>query len=77
VSRPSLPDSASQEYLWWSQGARDEAEARDEGLDHAAKQVRDFLVSYAWLRREPLTEKDLALVVMKVFAPQFLKRRYR
>jgi hypothetical protein len=77
VTRPNLPGHDSQEYLWWSQGARDEAEARDEGLDYAARQVRDFVAGYARLHPEGKTEKDLATTVMRVFCPDRLKRKYR
>lgn len=76
MTKPPLPDHSSQEYLWWSQGAADEAAARDEGVNGDARQVRDLVESLA--RRHPeWTMEKLAVSVAKIVCPDKLRRRFR
>lgn len=54
------------EYLWWSQGALDEARARDEGMNTAAREVRDVLEGFARLN-QTLRQKDLVKILANIF----------
>lgn len=45
-----VPASGTTEYLWWSQGAADEAKARDEGMSPSARELRHLLEGLARLR---------------------------
>lgn len=72
-----MPEHGSQEYLWWSQGTRDEAAARNDGLDFRARELRDFIETYARPQRPGKSQKDLATMIMRVFCPDRLKRKYR
>ena len=76
MTKPHLPDRSSQEYLWWSQGAADEASARDEGVNGDARQVRDLVESLA--RRHPEWDMErLAVTVARIVCPDKLRRRFR
>lgn len=79
MSKPPGPPPSSEAYLWWSQGARDEQEARDEGLGHAALEVRDTAEALAKLmgRDHVVLQYDLTLALARIFCPQALKRGFR
>lgn len=71
-----VPDSSTQEYLWWSQGAADEAKARDAGLSPGAREAREVLEGIA--RRRPSADgAELVKVMARIYAPEILKRRHR
>jgi hypothetical protein len=62
----SAPERGTREYRWWEQGAMDEAEARNEGLSEAHREVRDVLEGRARLVPE-LSPLDLCLDVAWVY----------
>jgi hypothetical protein len=75
TAKPSrLPDPASAKYLWWSQGAADEAKARDEGMSPAARELRDVLEAFARLRPTD-NAGELAETLAKIYCPDRLRRR--
>jgi hypothetical protein len=65
----------TQEYLWWSQGATDEADARNEGLSHEIQDVRTVLEDLARLHK--YNPADLISAVARIYCPDRLRRRYR
>jgi hypothetical protein len=76
MPEPNLPAVNTNEYLWWQAGALAECRARDEGLTHAAKEVRDVLEGFARLHNI-YDQEQLALTLAKIFCPDKLKRGYR
>lgn len=76
MTKPALPDAGSQEYLWWSQGAGDEARFRDQGLSPSVLELRAFLERYS--RMHPgKSQKDLITTMMRVYCPERLRRGHR
>ena len=77
---PNPPPYNTQEYLWWSQGANDEAKIRDGKLSAGAREVRETLEALAELPRNqdpPLTREDLVYSLARIFCPDKLRRKYR
>jgi hypothetical protein len=78
VSKPPLPSEGSQAYLWWSQGAVDEAAARDEGLSSELLDLRGELET---LGRQKFSVDDATRRVLKILVqvhyPEILRRRFR
>jgi len=60
----------------WQEGARAEAEARDEGLTPAAREVRDVLEGFARLHGYH-GAPELVAVLARIYIPARLKRRWR
>jgi ABC-type branched-subunit amino acid transport system ATPase component len=80
MSKPPLPAEGTSAYLWWSQGAKDEATARDGGLSPDAKEL--IRVMGLWARQEDRegalpAQEQLALKVARVFCPDMLRRKFR
>lgn len=71
-----LPDSGTQEYLWWQAGAQDEARERNEGLNSEAQDARDVLVGLARLN-PAMSTADLAAALARIYCPEKLRRRHR
>lgn len=71
-----LPAADTQEYLWWSAGAADEAKALNEGLTSEAREAREVLVGLARLK-PGTTAADLVHMLAKIYCPGKLRRRYR
>ncbi len=75
-----LPPESSAEYLWWAQGARDNQDARNEGLSSEAKDMIDSLANLAKWHNKMGDKHDpvfYALVMARVHCPDRLRRRYR
>lgn len=76
MAKPALPRDGSQEYLWWSQGATDEARIRNEGMSAGARELRDLLESLA--RAHNITDAaELAAAMARICCPDRLRRRFR
>jgi hypothetical protein len=75
--KPPLPAEGSQEYLWWAQGARDEADARNENLGPQARVLRDGLEAFASGYGKTVTIEQLLTGLMLIYCPAKLKRRFR
>lgn len=76
VTKPMVPDSSSQEYLWWSAGANDEAKARNEGMNGDARQLRDMLEGLARMHPDWAMAR-LALSLAMIACPDKLRRKER
>lgn len=75
-----LPPESSAEYLWWAQGARDNQDARDEGLSNEVKDMIGSLVNLAKWHNKMGDKHDpvfYALIMAQVHCPDKLRRRYR
>jgi len=80
MTKPDLPAEGTAEYLWWSQGARDNQDARDEGLTSVAKDMIAGIADLARLRNRLGDRQDpayFALILAKMYCPEKLRRRYR
>jgi hypothetical protein len=77
VAKPAVPRDGSQEYLWWSQGARDNQEARNEGMGPRARELRDALEAFAQGYGQTASGEDLLTGLMKIYCPGRLRRRFR
>lgn len=71
-----LPDHQSQEYLWWSAGAKAEAETRKEGLSQAGAEVSETADALAKLH-PLLSRAELASRIALVFTAGNRKARWR
>lgn len=71
-----VPSSGTQEYLWWSQGATDEAKAHNEGLSHKIQDARHVLEDLARLQKiqDPA---EVVEMMARIYCPERLRRRYR
>lgn len=74
MTRPEVPKDG-QEYLWWSQGATDEANARNEGLTNEMQDVRTVLEDLARLNGN--SPAAVITAVARIYCPDRLRRRYR
>jgi hypothetical protein len=78
MTAPPLPEPGSQEYLWWSQGAADEAKARDGGLSNGILDLRRQLEA---LGRQTFRVDNSPAYVLKILmqinCPSMLRRRFR
>jgi hypothetical protein len=74
-----LPSVGTQEYLWWSQGAADEAKARDERMSSFGREVRDVLEALADMNRpmDGHTPEWLVTELARIYCPERLRRKYR
>ena len=81
MTKPDPPSPGTAEYLWWSQGARDEAAARDEGLSAEARHLRDALEGFARGYGPSATLSGLLTGLltglMSIYCPDRLRRRFR
>jgi hypothetical protein len=75
VSAPPQEDALA--YRWWSQGAADEAKARDTALGAGALELRCLLESLDSLHGGTNTAEQLAGVIARIYCPGMLKRKYR
>jgi hypothetical protein len=66
----------STEYAWWERGAADEAQARRDVLSQEGLEAVELLDSLAKLNPS-LTGAELALVLIRLYCPGKLKRRFR
>jgi len=71
--KPEVPAASTQEYLWWSQGARDESECRDEGLSYEVRDMRHALESLAKLNAGNTAK--LAADLAYIYCPKLPLRR--
>jgi hypothetical protein len=72
-----VPDPATQEYLWWSQGARDEHDARAEGLNTKTTELVDVIENLAKGWGTTIEPRALLLMAARIYAPDVLRRRHR
>jgi hypothetical protein len=70
----SAPERGTEAYRWWAQGARDEAEIRDERLSAKQREVRDVLVGLAQ-RRPDEPVGDLVMRVARIYTAGVPLRR--
>lgn len=75
--RPSLPNASSEAYLWWSQGARDNEEARKDGLSTGAAEMVQTLEALAKLGGIEAGPQSLVISLAKIYCPHILRWRYR
>jgi hypothetical protein len=77
MTKPGVPEGDA--YLWWSQGARDEAQIRDEGMGSgrgSPRELRDVLEALA--RCHPDWDGFAVLTaVCRIYMPERLRRRWR
>jgi|HubBroStandDraft_3_1064219.scaffolds.fasta_scaffold1842953_1 hypothetical protein len=74
---PRLPNPSSQEYLWWSQGARDEHDAQEEGLSPQVIQLIDYIRAVAQGYGKTATAFEVLRAAVRVYAPDLLRRKHR
>lgn len=72
---PRVPEG--DRYLWWRAGAEAEARERDKGLNLAAREIRDVLEGLARAYPERMIRRDIILPLVRIYAPDTLKRRHR
>jgi hypothetical protein len=77
VTAPPLPSRSDHAYLWWSQGAADEAKARDEGLSPQAIELRDLIEALAKSWGASASMTSLVCAAARICAPHVLRRRHR
>jgi hypothetical protein len=64
-------------YLWWSQGARDEHDARAEGLTARTTELVGVIENMAKGYGQTVQPRDLLLMAARIYAPDVLRRRHR
>lgn len=74
MAQPRVPEG--DRYLWWSQGALDETNARNEGLSSEVQDLRHVLESLA-RSREVQDVTELLTSVARIYCPGRLRRKYR
>lgn len=84
MAQPSLPPRASSEYLWWSQGAKDEHDAVYEGIAPPVVELLDVIANLARVRRQDSPslagaelQREMVLEAARIVCPDVLKRRHR
>jgi hypothetical protein len=75
--KPPLPDQSSDAYLWYMQGAGDEAQARMEGLSSGAEEMVATLEALARLGGIEAGPQSLVTALARIYCPHVLRRRYR
>lgn len=61
------PPLGTPAYAWWRQGAEDEAEARDEGLNKFDRDIRDMFVTMSRIPGRNETALDSLTTILWIF----------